>query len=393
MQELSKVILNKGREQSLLRFHPWVFSGAINRVDGKPADGDLVEVYSNQREFLGIGHYHHGSITVRIISFTKQIIDANFWKQKIEKAYNLRKSFGLTDSSTTNCYRLVFGEGDELPSLIIDIYDTVAVIQAHSIGMHLVKNDIAEALKSIYGKKITCIYDKSAETLPKQYAVGISNAAIYGEAKQVEVIENGNKFLIDFEAGQKTGFFVDQRDNRALLGKYAKDKTVLNTFCYTGGFSIYAAKGGAKLVHSVDSSKTAIALAEKNAALNNLQNHEAFCMDTFDFLKEKRAEYDLIILDPPAFAKSRDSKHNAVIGYKKLNVAALKQIKPGGILFTYSCSGVIDKMLFYNTIASAAMEAKRKVNVLHYLHQPLDHPINLFHPESEYLKGLVLWVE
>ncbi|MFL5752511.1 MAG: class I SAM-dependent rRNA methyltransferase [Bacteroidia bacterium] len=388
-----KITLNKGKEQSALRFHPWIFSGAIRSVEGKPADGDIVEVYSNQGQFLGTGHFQNGSITVRLFTFTKQEINSAFWLSKLQAAYNYRKNVGLAESTETNAYRLVFGEADELPGLIIDYYNGHIVLQSHSIGMHLIRNEIVAALKKIYGEKLLTIYDKSKETLPKNYAIGIENSFLYGNTGKTLVKEYGNSFYVDWEKGQKTGFFIDQRENRKLLAEYSKGRTVLNTFCYTGGFSVYAAKAGAKLVHSVDSSKSAIELTKENAELNKMDNHEEFCMDTFDFLKGKENVYDLIVLDPPAFAKSRNVSHNAVIGYKRLNTEAMKQLKSGGILFTFSCSGVIDKNLFFHTITSAAIEARRKVKILHYLSQPADHPINVFHPEGEYLKGLVLFVE
>ena len=390
---MTKITLNKGKEQSMLRFHTWVFSGAIKIKEGEPKDGDVVEVYSSQNQFLGIGHYQDGSITVRMFSFTKEEINAAFWSKRIQNAYNYRKQIGIIDKSETNVYRLVFGEADELPGLIIDFYNGHVVIQAHSIGMHLIRHELVKALQQLYGNELKTVYDKSKETLPKNYANALKNEFLFGDTGKTEVLEYGHRFLVDWESGQKTGFFIDQRENRKLLTEYCKDKVVLNTFCYTGGFSVYAAQAGAKMVHSVDVSKTAIALANQNAALNNCTNHEAFCEDVFDFLKNKENIYDVIVLDPPAFAKSRDVKHNAVIGYKKLNATAFKHIKKGGIVFTFSCSQVIDKYLFFNTITAAAIEAKRKVKIIHVLSQPADHPINVFHPEGEYLKGLVLYVD
>ncbi len=377
----------------MLRFHPWVFSGAVKIKEGEPKDGDVVEVYSSHNQFLGIGHYQDGSITVRMFSFTKCEINADFWFGRLENAYNYRKQIGIIGKEDNNVYRLVFGEADELPGLIIDFYKGHVVMQAHSIGMHLVKHELVKALQKLYGTELKTVYDKSKETLPKNYSASLKNEFLFGDTGKTEVMEYGHRFLVDWESGQKTGFFIDQRENRKLLATYCKDKTVLNTFSYTGGFSVYAAKAGAKMVHSVDVSKTAIELCNQNADLNNCTNHEAYCEDTFDFLKNKENFYDVIVLDPPAFAKSRDVKHNAVIGYKKLNSAALKQIKKGGILFTFSCSQVIDKFLFFNTITAAAIEAKRKVKIIHVLSQPADHPINVFHPEGEYLKGLVLFVD
>lgn len=387
-----RIILNKGKETSPLRFHPWIFSGAIAKKEGQVNEGDIVEVYSSQQQFLGTGYYANGSIAIRIISFKQAVIDLNFWKEKIEKAYNYRKQLNIFNSGT-NVFRLFFGEGDGASGLILDYYDGHVVLQAHSWGIYLQKENIAEAIKLVIGSALKSIYDKSSETLPKQFSEQATNSFIYGSAEEVLVKENNHLFKIDFIGGQKTGFFVDQRENRQLLASYSKDKNVLNTFSYTGGFSIYAGAAGAKTIHSVDVSKSAIELCNENATLNKLQNHEGFAIDTFDFLKDKKDIYDVIVLDPPAFAKSRDSKHNAVIGYKRLNTMALKLIKPGGILFTFSCSGVVDKFLFYNTITAAAIEARRSVKLLHYLSQPADHPVTPYFPEGEYLKGMVLWVE
>lgn len=396
--EYPKVILSSGKDQSLKRRHPWVFSGAIKKIQGDVNEGDVVEVYSTHDEYLGTGHYQDGSIAVRVFSFQKIAPGAAYWKRKIEKAYNYRKELGLIPHPETNVYRLVYAEGDELPGLIIDYYNGTAVLQAHSIGMHLARNMFVNALKEIYGSELKAVYDKSQETLPKKSGIKASNGYLSGNAVPIiagmtEVMENNHRFYIDWESGQKTGFFIDQRENRALLAKYCKDKKVLNTFCYTGGFSVYAGKAGASLVHSVDSSQKAITLTNKNTGLNNIQNHESFAMDTFDFLKGKENVYDVIVLDPPAFAKHQHVKHNAVMGYKRLNAEAMKAIKPGGIIFTFSCSQVVDKSLFRHTIMAAAIDAKRNVNVLHYMTQPVDHPINIFHPEGEYLKGLVLYVE
>ena len=391
MKEFTRITLNNGKEHSLKRFHPWVFSGAIKKLSGEVEEGDVVEVFSAQNEFLGMGHVQKGSIAVRIFSFEKINPDADFWRRKIQKAYDYRQSIGLADNPNTNVFRLVYGEGDGLPGLIIDYYNGTCVMQAHSIGMFIDKEKIVAALKDVLGEKLKAVYDKSSETLPKH--IEAKNSYLFGKSDVQEVIENGNKFLIDWEGGQKTGFFIDQRDNRQLLASYSKDKTVLNTFCYTGGFSVYSAKAGAKEVHSVDSSKKAIELTDKNITLNDITNHKSFAVDTFDFLKDKENIYDIIILDPPAFAKSRDVKHNAVMGYKRLNAEAIKQIKPGGLLFTFSCSQVVDKYLFNSTIMSAAIVAGRNVKILHQLSQPADHPINIFHPEGEYLKGLVLYVE
>jgi 23S rRNA (cytosine1962-C5)-methyltransferase len=384
--------LHKGKEVSLQRRHPWVFSGAIHKKSTDLKDGDVVEVFSSANTYLGIGYYANGSIAVRLISFVKTNIDVDFWKQKIQTAYNYRQELRISNEST-NVYRLFFGEGDGASGLILDNYNGHIVLQAHSVGIYRMREMIAKAIQSVLGKEVKSIYDKSAETLPKAFQGEAKNGFLVGSAQEVIVYENNVKFEIDFINGQKTGFFIDQRDNRALLQKYSKDKAVLNTFCYSGGFSIYAALADAKKVDSIDVSEKAIALTDKNASLNQIQHHQSFASDTFDFLKDKKNMYDIIVLDPPAFAKSRDSKHQAVIGYKRLNEMAMRLIKSNGILFTFSCSGVVDKFLFYNTITAAAIEAKRQIKVLHYLHQPADHPVTPYFPEGEYLKGMVLFVE
>jgi 23S rRNA (cytosine1962-C5)-methyltransferase len=388
----SQIILNKGKETSPLRFHPWIFSGAIAKKDADLKEGDIVEVFSSQKQYLGTGYYANGSIAIRLISFTQATIDENFWFEKINKAYSYRQQLNILNPVTNVC-RLFFGEGDGASGLILDYYNGHVVFQSHSWGIYLQKENIVSAIKKVLGSELKSIYDKSAETLPKQFSEQAQNGFLFGSEAEVIVKENSHVFKIDFIGGQKTGFFVDQRENRQLLSSYCKDKNVLNTFSYTGGFSVYACAAGAKLVHSVDVSKSAIELCNKNIALNNFSNHEGYAIDTFDFLKDKKDVYDVIVLDPPAFAKSRDSKHNAVIGYKRLNAMALKLIKPGGVLFTFSCSGVVDKYLFYNTITAAAIEARRNVKVLHYLSQPADHPVIPYFPEGEYLKGMVLWVE
>ena len=394
MTEYPKLILHNGKEEPIQRFHPWVFSGAIKITDSNIVDGDIVEIYSAKQQFLGMAHYQKASITARIISFSKQQIDVNFWTKKIEKALAFRGFLNLTNNPNTNVFRLVFGEGDGLPGLIMDYYDGHIVFQAHSIGMHKSRMDITEALKQVFKNLLKSVYDKSSETLPNQYAINLSNKYLYGTCnEELVVIENGVKFYIDFINGQKTGFFIDQRENRSLLGTYSKDKRVLNTFSYTGGFSMYAAKHGCSLVHSVDSSAKAIDLCNKNAILNNVTNHEGFALDTFDYLKDHGKDYDVIILDPPAFAKSKDVSHNAVIGYKRLNAMALQNIKKGGILFTFSCSGVIDKKLFYNSVTAGAIESRRHLKLLHTISQPSDHTITPNFPEGEYLKGLVFYVE
>lgn len=386
------IILNKGKEFSLQRKHPWVFSGAIAKKDASLQDGDLVEVFSSQKQYLATGYYAGGSIAVRIISFEQTPIDAEFWFQKVNKAWQYRQTLSILNENTNVC-RLFFGEGDGVPGLILDYYDGHVVFQAHSWGVYTQKDNIVAAIQKTLGAQVKSIYDKSAETLSKHFSGKTVNGFLAGSEAEIIVKENGHFFKIDFINGQKTGFFIDQRDNRKLLADYCKDKTVLNTFSYTGGFSVYAAAAGATSVHSVDVSQSAINLCNENIALNKVSNHEGFAMDTFDFLKDKKNVYDVIVLDPPAFAKSRDSKHNAVIGYKRLNALALKLIKPNGIIFTYSCSGVVDKMLFYNTITAAAIEAGRNVKVLHYMYQPADHPLTPYFAEGEYLKGMVLWVE
>lgn len=388
----SKIILNKGKEQSLLRLHPWVFSGAIKSKEAGLKDGDLVEVFSFENKFLGTGYYANGSIAVRLISFKQVEINDDFWYEKINKAYQYRVALGIINEQT-NVYRLFFGEGDGVPALVIDNYNGHIVLQAHNIGVYYQREKIVNALNKVFGTNLKSIYDKSSETISQKNNVAIKNEFLLGDAANTVVVENGVKFLVDWSIGQKTGFFIDQRDNRKLLGTYSKGKTVLNTFSYTGGFSIYAALAGAKTVHSVDVSAPAIAIGDKNAELNGLTNHQSFVEDTFDFLKDKKDVYDVIVLDPPAFAKSRDAKHQAVNGYKRLNALAMKLIKQNGIIFTFSCSGVVDKFLFYNTVTAAAMEAKRNIKILHYLNQPADHPVTPYFPEGEYLKGMVLWVE
>lgn len=388
----SQVLLNKGKETSPLRFHPWIFSGAIAKKDADLEEGALVEVYSSTKQYVGTGYFANGSIAIRLISFKETIIDEQFWFDKINKAYTYRKQLSIFNEHT-NVYRLFFGEGDGASGLILDYYNGHVVFQSHSWGIYLQKDNIISAIKKVLGNYLKSIYDKSAETLPKQFTDKVQNGYLFGSEEEVLVKENEHTFKIDFIRGQKTGFFVDQRESRQLLSNYCKNKKVLNTFAYTGGFSVYACEAGAELVHSVDVSKTAIELCNKNIELNDCSNHDGYAEDTFDFLKDKKDIYDVIILDPPAFAKSRDSKHNAVIGYKRLNAMALKLIKPNGLLFTFSCSGVVDKNLFFNTITAAAIEARRNVKVIHYLSQPADHPVIPYFPEGEYLKGMVLWVE
>lgn len=393
--ERTRVILKSGKDDAVLRQHPWVFSGAIKKVYGPTREGDVVEVYNNKDRFLGIGHWGDGSIAVRILSFREEIIDSNFWKEKLQRAYEVRKSLNLVNNSNTNVYRLVFAEGDGLPGLVIDIYNKAAVIQTHSIGMFIIKDEIAQSLKEIFEEKLETIYVKSKESLPKNTAFEVENHFILGDKESDEVIENGHKFEVNWVKGQKTGFFIDQRYNRELVGQYSKGKRVLNTYCYTGGFSIYALNGDAASVHSVDSSKIAIELTDENVELNeyNKEKHQSFAIDTMSFLTDMEDPYDIIILDPPAFAKHKDVRHKAVQGYKRINATALKKIAPGGILFTFSCSQVVDRRLFESTVLAAAIQSGRSVRVLHHLSQPADHPASIYHPEGEYLKGLVVYVE
>ena len=390
---MKKLYLKRGKEESLLRFHPWVFSGAIAQADDDLKDGDLVRVLTNHGDFIAVGHFQMGSIAVRILSFRDVDIDADFWASRLASALKVRQSIGIADNPKNNTYRLVHGEGDNLPGLIIDVYDRTAVMQAHSIGMHLQRKQIAEQLVKVMGSRIDNVYYKSETTLP--FMDDMENGFVYGGSEDNVALENGLKFYVDWLRGQKTGFFVDQRDNRSLLERYSAGKSVLNMFCYTGGFSVYAMRGGAKLVHSVDSSAKAIELTNRNIALNfeGDNRHEAFCEDAFKYLEQAGNNYDLIILDPPAFAKDRGALHNALKGYTRLNNKAFQKIQPGGILFTFSCSQVVTKDHFRNAVFTAAAQAGRKVRILHQLHQPADHPINIYHPEGEYLKGLVLYVE
>ena len=390
---MKKLYLKRGKEESLLRFHPWVFSGAIAQADEDLKDGDLVRVLTNHGDFIAVGHYQMGSIAVRVLSFRDVEIDADFWASRLASALKVRQSIGIADNPNNNTYRLVHGEGDNLPGLIIAVYDRTAVMQAHSIGMHLQRKQIAEQLVKVMGSRIDNVYYKSETTLP--FMDDMENGFVYGGSEDNVAVENGLKFYVDWLRGQKTGFFVDQRDNRQLLERYSAGKSVLNMFCYTGGFSVYAMRGGAKQVHSVDSSAKAIELTNRNVALNfeGDTRHEAFCEDAFKYLEQAGNNYDLIILDPPAFAKHRGALHNALKGYTRLNNKAFQKIKPGGILFTFSCSQVVTKDNFRNAVFTAAAQAGRKVRILHQLHQPADHPINIYHPEGEYLKGLVLFVE
>ena len=396
--------LKKGKESSLLRFHPWVFSGAIENIEEGIEEGDTVRVVAHDGTFLAVGHYQIGSIAVRVLSFEDIIIDGVFWRERLQKAYEVRKAIGVIrkpaavsgmSENINTTYRLVHGEGDNLPGLVIDIYDDTAVMQAHSVGMHVNRQAVAEALADVMGKSLTAIYYKSETTLPYKANLGQENGFILGSTDNNIAIENGLKFHIDWLKGQKTGFFVDQRENRALVEHYAKGRSVLNMFCYTGGFSVYAMRGGARLVHSVDSSAKAIELTKANVELNfpNDDRHEAYCEDAFKYLDEHDDTYDLIVLDPPAFAKHRKALRNGLRGYTRLNVKGLQRIRHGGILFTFSCSQVVAKDNFREAVFTAAAQTGRRVRILHQLHQPADHPINIYHPEGEYLKGLVLYVE
>lgn len=389
------VYLKRGKEESLKRFHPWIFSGAIHHADEGIEEGEIVRVITADGEFIAVGHYQIGSIAVRVLSFHDESIDISFWRASLESALQMRIAVGIADSLQNNTYRLVHGEGDNLPGLVIDCYGDTAVMQAHSVGMHVSRMDICEALVQVMGNRIKNVYYKSETTLPFKADLGQENGFIYGNTNENTAVENGLRFHVDWLKGQKTGFFVDQRENRTLLEHYSKGKRVLNMFCYTGGFSVYAMRGEAELVHSVDSSAKAIELTKKNVELNfpGDMRHEAFCEDAFKYLDANDAKYDLIVLDPPAFAKHRGALHNALKGYTRLNVKGLQRIKKGGILFTFSCSQVVTKDHFRNAVFTAAAQAGRRVRILHQLHQPADHPINIYHPEGEYLKGLVLYVE
>ncbi|KAA6333518.1 Ribosomal RNA large subunit methyltransferase I [termite gut metagenome] len=391
-----KISLKPGKEESLKRFHPWVFSGAIVRTDEEPGEGEVVEIYTSQKEFIAEGHYQIGSIAVRILSFKQEIIDAGFWKRKLEAAYKVRKSIGLVHGINNNVYRLVYGEGDNLPGLIIDVYDKTAVMQAHSVGMHRERMIIAQTLIEVTCGDIEHIYYKSETTLPFKADIYPENGFLIGGNSDNIAQEYGLRFHVDWLKGQKTGFFVDQRENRALLERYAEGHSVLNMFCYTGGFSFYAMRGGAKQVHSVDSSAKAVELTNQNIALNfpDDSRHTAFAEDAFKYLDEMEyGAYDLIVLDPPAFAKHRNVLRSGLQGYRKLNARAFEKIRSGGILFTFSCSQVVTKDSFRTAVFTAAAMSKRNVRILHQLTQPADHPVNIYHPEGEYLKGLVLYVE
>ena len=389
------VILRRGKEESLKRFHPWIFSGAVMNLEGNPEEGDVVTVLDSQHNFLCQGHWQVGSIAVRVLTFEQEPIDDAFWQKRLGEALGVRQAIGLADSEAGDTYRLVHGEGDLLPGLVIDVYGKTAVMQAHSVGMHVSREQIAVALKLVMGERLDSIYYKSETTLPIKAAIDGGNGFLLGESHTDVAVENGLRFHIDWLKGQKTGFFVDQRENRSLLERYSHGRSVLNMFCYTGGFSVYALRGGAKLVHSVDSSSKAVELVRANVELNfpAEPRHEAFAEDAFRFLDDMTVPYDLVVLDPPAFAKHRDAVKNALRGYTKLNARAMEKIAPGGILFTFSCSQAVSKEQFRTAVFTAATLEHRQVRILHQLHQPADHPVSIYHPEGEYLKGLVLYVE
>jgi len=392
---LNKIILKSGKDQSLRRYHPWVFSGAIKKMDENICEGELVKVFDNKAEFLAMGHYQIGSIAIRVVSFEDREPNSEFWFEKISHLFEYRQKIGLIDSESTNVYRLVHAEGDGMPGLIADYYNGVLVLQFHSVGMYLIRDFLAEAFKKVLGDRLVAIYDKSKKTLPYKADIEPENGLIFGELNDLPVKEHNNFFIVDFEKGQKTGFFIDQRENRKLVEKYSSGKKVLNLFGYSGGFSVYALRGKASLVHTVDSSKSAIKQADENIKLNfpDSSTHEAIVADAFDYLETVNNKYDLIILDPPAFAKHHNVLHQALQGYKRLNAKAFECIRPGGIIFTFSCSQVVSKENFRKSIFVAAANSGRSVRILFQLTQPVDHPISIYHPEGEYLKGLVLYVE
>jgi 23S rRNA (cytosine1962-C5)-methyltransferase len=399
MSKYPALFLHHNKAHAVRRFHPWVFSGAVKRKEGNPDQGDIVEVYSENGEYLGIGHFGTGSVSVRIFAFEK-VEDLNeLWRKRFISAFDLRKAAGLARNPNTNAYRLINAEGDGMPGLIVDYYNGTAVIQAHSKGMHRERDYFVEILKQGYAEKLKAVYDKSSATLHHKPDTETKDAAnndsyLFGQASETIIKENGNQFYVNWELGQKTGFFLDQRDNRQLLARYAPGKNVLNTFCYSGGFSVYAAHAGAALVHSVDSSAKAVKWADENIALNAPgTEHKSFAADVFDFMKDADTNYDVIVLDPPAFAKGQSARHAAIKAYTRLNHEAFKKIKKGGIVFTFSCSQVVDTEMFTGAVTSAAIESGRNIRVLHHLTQPADHPVSIFNPEGLYLKGLVLSVE
>jgi 23S rRNA (cytosine1962-C5)-methyltransferase len=389
---IKSLVIRKNKQNSVVRFHPWIFSGAIETDTSDILEGELVDIVGHKNQFVARGHFQPSTIAVRVLTFTDRPIDQDFYNEMVQNAVQMRLNLNLLNEKN-NIFRLIHGEGDSLPGLIVDFYNGVAVIQCHSIGMYRDLNLISMALQKVLGDKLTAIYSKSNDTLPAR--LEIVNEYIFGECETPHIaLENGVKYNIDWVNGQKTGFFIDQRENRNLIAKYAKGKKVLNTFCYSGGFSLSAIAGGATFAHSLDSSKKAIELTEENVILNEMgENHNSIVADTMEYIKELPEEYDIIVLDPPAFAKHRDKRHKAIQGYKRLNAHAIRQIKPGGLIFTFSCSQVVDKFLFNNTIIAAAIESGRKVRIIEQLHQPADHPINAFHPEGEYLKGLVIQVD
>jgi 23S rRNA (cytosine1962-C5)-methyltransferase len=389
-----KIVLKSGKDQSVHRYHPWIFSGAIKKISGNPSEGDIVNVFDNKDNFLAVGHYQPGSIAVRILSFEDIDPDIEFFRSRIKSALEFRRSIGLIDNKNINVFRLIHAEGDDLSGLIADFYNGVIVMQMHSVGMYRMRKEIARIISELMGDRIQAIYDKSESTIPFKSGVAGVNEFLYGDSGPVVVTENGFKFKIDWTTGQKTGFFIDQRENRKLLGRFTKGRSVLNMFGYTGGFSVYAMKD-AELIHSVDSSASATELADENVRLNfgDDMRHKSFQVDAFEFLNDIRDKYDLIILDPPAFAKHNNALANALQGYKRLNMKAIEQIKPGGIIFTFSCSQVVSRENFRKSVFAAAANTGRKVRILHQMSQPSDHPVNIYHPESEYLKGLVLYVE
>ncbi|MBR1414890.1 MAG: class I SAM-dependent rRNA methyltransferase [Prevotella sp.] len=393
---MMNIYLRRGKEDSLRRFHPWIFSGAIHHSDGPQEEGALARVFTSDGDYIATGHWQVGSIAVRVLTFDDEPVDAAFWQRRLRAALEVRQAIGVAANPTNNTYRLVHGEGDHLPGLVIDIYGATAVVQAHSVGMHCCRHEIAAALKEVMGDRLCHIFYKSETTLPFKADLGQENGFLLGGDADDVAQENGLRFHIDWLRGQKTGFFVDQRDNRSLLEHYSKGRDVLNMFCYTGGFSVYAMRGGARLVHSVDSSAKAVDLVNANVELNfpGDARHEAFAEDAFRYLQQMPdGAYDLIILDPPAFAKHKDALRNALKGYTRLNLRAFEKIRPGGILFTFSCSQAVSKDQFRMAVFTAAAQSGRRVRILHQLHQPADHPVNIYHPEGEYLKGLVLYVE
>jgi 23S rRNA (cytosine1962-C5)-methyltransferase len=394
MTETTKIVLKSGKDVSVKRFHPWIFSGAIKKMYGNPAEGDIVEVYDNKDNFLATGHYAPGSIAIRVLSFEKITPDVDFFRNRIRAALEYRRSAGITGNPDINVYRLIHGEGDGLPGLIIDYYNGVGVVQMHSLGFYRIRNEIVSVLVELMKDQLTAVYDKSEGTLPHMSGVTAVNEFLYGNSGPATITENGYKFRIDWTTGQKTGFFIDQRENRKLLESYTEGRNVLNMFGYTGAFSVYAMKN-ANLVHTVDSSASAIEMANENIRLNfgDDKRHESFKTDAFEFLNDIKDRYDLIVLDPPAFAKHGNVLGNALQGYKRLNIKAIEQIKPGGIIFTFSCSQVVSRENFRKSVFAAAANTGRNVRILHQMSQPADHPVNIYHPESEYLKGLVIYVE